>query len=154
MIRVPPNELNATSVPWPFASWGMDAIGPIKPTASNGHHFILPAIDYFTKWVKAASYKAVIKKVVANCVKDRIFCRFGVPESIITDNAANLNSDLMKAMYLLRSKTVLFAQLRPFFSTVRLVSLLDVSSLCFYMLKVFRYSIVYLTDLARLFWLC
>ncbi|XP_070004782.1 uncharacterized protein [Nicotiana sylvestris] len=41
MIEVPPNELNATSSPWPFAAWGMDVIGLIEPTASNGHRFIL-----------------------------------------------------------------------------------------------------------------
>ncbi|XP_070031865.1 uncharacterized protein [Nicotiana tomentosiformis] len=72
--------------------------GPFEPTASNGHRFILVAIDYFTKWFEAMSYKAVTKKVVADFVRDRIVCRFGVPESIITDNAANLNSDLMKDM--------------------------------------------------------
>ncbi|XP_070026531.1 uncharacterized protein [Nicotiana sylvestris] len=53
---------------------GMDAIGLIKPTASNGHKFILVSIDYFTKWVEAASYKAVTKKVIADFVKDRIVC--------------------------------------------------------------------------------
>ena len=56
------------------------------------------AIDYFKKWVEAASYKAVIKKVVADFVKDRVVCRFQVPEFMVTDNAANLNSDLMKSM--------------------------------------------------------
>ncbi|XP_070013895.1 uncharacterized protein [Nicotiana sylvestris] len=60
--------------------------------------FILVAIDYFTKWVEAASYKAVTKKFDANFVKDHIVCPFGVPKSIITDNTANLNSDLMKAI--------------------------------------------------------
>ncbi|XP_070009761.1 uncharacterized protein [Nicotiana sylvestris] len=60
--------------------------------------FILVAIDSFTKWVEAASYKAVTKKVIADFVKDLTICRFRVPESIITDNVANLNSDLMKAM--------------------------------------------------------
>ncbi|XP_047264742.1 uncharacterized protein LOC124896912 [Capsicum annuum] len=48
-IRVPPNELNVMGSPWPFASWGMDIIGRIEPPASNGHRFILVAIDYFTK---------------------------------------------------------------------------------------------------------
>nr|XP_009624272.1 uncharacterized protein LOC104115365 [Nicotiana tomentosiformis] len=98
IIRVPPNELNATSSPWPFSACGMDVIGPIKPDALNRHMFILVAIDYFTKWVEAASYKAVTKKVLADFVRDRIVCRFEVPESTITDNAANLNSDLMKAI--------------------------------------------------------
>ncbi|XP_070011011.1 uncharacterized protein [Nicotiana sylvestris] len=98
MIKVLPNKLNATSSPWPFAAWGMDVIGPIEHTASNGHGFILVAIDYFIKWVEAASYKVVTKKVIEDFVKDRIFCRFGVLESIITDNTANLNSDLMKAI--------------------------------------------------------
>ncbi|XP_070014169.1 uncharacterized protein [Nicotiana sylvestris] len=77
---------------------GMDVIGLIEPTTSNGHRFILVAIDYFTKWVEALAYKVVTKKVVADFVRDRIVCRFGVPESIITNNAVNLNSDLMKTM--------------------------------------------------------
>ncbi|XP_070022264.1 uncharacterized protein [Nicotiana sylvestris] len=48
--------------------------------------------------VEVASYKAVTKKVVADFVKDRIVCRFGVLESIVIDNAAKINSDLMKVM--------------------------------------------------------
>ncbi|XP_070005495.1 uncharacterized protein [Nicotiana sylvestris] len=91
MIKVPPKELNATSSPWPFAAWGMDVIGPIEPTISNGHRFILVAIDYCTKWIETASYKAVTKKVIADFIKKRIVCRFGVPKSIVTNNAANLN---------------------------------------------------------------
>ncbi|XP_070015982.1 uncharacterized protein [Nicotiana sylvestris] len=70
MIKVPPNELNATNSRWPFAAWGMDVIGLIKPTASNRHKFILVAIDYFTKWVEAALYKPVTKKVIADFVND------------------------------------------------------------------------------------
>nr|XP_018631391.1 uncharacterized protein LOC108947664 [Nicotiana tomentosiformis] len=76
----------------------MDVIRPIEPTTSNGHMIILVAIDYFIKWVEAISYKVVAKNVIADFIRDRIVCRFGVPESIITDNTANLNSDLMKAM--------------------------------------------------------
>ncbi|XP_049386034.1 uncharacterized protein LOC125850203 [Solanum stenotomum] len=57
--------------------------------------FILVAIDYFTKWVEASSYKSVTKKVVTDFVRNNIICRFGIPESIITDNGANLNSGLM-----------------------------------------------------------
>ncbi|GMY17409.1 protein NYNRIN-like [Fagus crenata] len=41
------------------AAWGMDVIGAITPKASNGHEFILVAIDYFTKWVEACSFKNV-----------------------------------------------------------------------------------------------
>ncbi|XP_049342867.1 uncharacterized protein LOC125807104 [Solanum verrucosum] len=78
------------------AAWGMDIIGSIEPAASNGHRFILVAIDYFTKWVEAASYKLVTKKVVADFVRNNLICRFGVPKSIITDNGANLNSHLMR----------------------------------------------------------
>ncbi|XP_059292496.1 uncharacterized protein LOC132045947 [Lycium ferocissimum] len=82
--------------PWPFVAWGMDVIGPIEPAASNKHRFILVAMDYFTKWVEAASYSTVTKKVVTDFVHKNIICRFGIPESIITDNGANLNSHLMK----------------------------------------------------------
>ncbi|XP_059295480.1 uncharacterized protein LOC132048811 [Lycium ferocissimum] len=96
LIKVPPIELNAMTSPWPFAAWGMDVIGPIEPVASNKHRFILVAIDYFTKWVEATSYSSVTKKVVTDFVRNNIICRFSIPESIITDNGANLNSHLNK----------------------------------------------------------
>ncbi|EOY28052.1 RNA-directed DNA polymerase (Reverse transcriptase), Ribonuclease H [Theobroma cacao] len=76
--------------------WGMDVIGLITPKASNGHRFILVAIDYFTKWVEAASYANVTQKVVCKFIQKEIICRYGLPERIITDNASNLNGAMVK----------------------------------------------------------
>ena len=59
--------------PWPFSMWGMDVIRPITPKASNGHRFIFVVIDYFTKWVEAASYTSVTKSVVAQFIKREIY---------------------------------------------------------------------------------
>ncbi|XP_070035167.1 uncharacterized protein [Nicotiana tomentosiformis] len=96
LIHAPPLELYPMLAPWPFVAWGMDVIGPIQPKASNGHRFILVAIDYFTKWVKAVTFKATTKKAVVDFVHSNIICRFGIPKTIITDNATNLNSHLMR----------------------------------------------------------
>ena len=76
LVRVTPHELNTMSSPWPFVACGMDVIGPIEPSASNRHRFILVAIDYFTKWVEPASKKSVTKKVVADFVHNNLICRF------------------------------------------------------------------------------
>ncbi|XP_027156902.1 uncharacterized protein K02A2.6-like [Coffea eugenioides] len=98
IIRAPPTELHSMIAPWPCSMWGMDVIGTIDPPASNGHRFILVAIEYFTKWVEAESFKHVTKKVVANFLRDHIICRFGVPETLITDNAKNLNNDMVDGL--------------------------------------------------------
>jgi hypothetical protein len=50
-IHVLPTPLSVLTSPWPFSMWGIDMIGRIEPTASNGHFFILVAINYFIKWV-------------------------------------------------------------------------------------------------------
>nr|XP_027067607.1 uncharacterized protein LOC113693243 [Coffea arabica] len=86
------------TAPWPCSIWGMDVIGTIDPPASNGHRFILVAIEYFTKWVEAASYKHVTKKVVSDFLRNNIICRFGVPETLITDNVKNLNNDMVDGL--------------------------------------------------------
>ncbi|RDY07550.1 hypothetical protein CR513_08326, partial [Mucuna pruriens] len=46
-------------------------IGPIESKASNGHRFILVAIDYFTKWVEATSYTSVTKSIVVKSSQAR-----------------------------------------------------------------------------------
>jgi transposase InsO family protein len=97
-VHVPPTLLNVLSSPWPFSMWGIDMIGAIEPKASNGHRFILVAIDYFTKWVEATSYANVTKQVVARFIKNQIICRYGVPSRIITDNGTNLNNKTMKEL--------------------------------------------------------
>ncbi|RDX92350.1 Pol polyprotein, partial [Mucuna pruriens] len=74
---------------------GLDIIGPIEPKASNGHRFILVVIDYFTKWVEAASYPNVTKSIVVKLIKRDIICRYGLPAHIITDNGTNLNNKMM-----------------------------------------------------------
>ncbi|XP_070022453.1 uncharacterized protein [Nicotiana sylvestris] len=58
--------------------------------------FILVAIDYFTKWIETVTFKAITKKAVVDFVHSNIICRFGIPKTIITDNAANLNRHLMR----------------------------------------------------------
>ena len=70
----------------------------IKPTASNGHRFILVAIDYFTKWVEAAYFAFVTKNVVAQLIKQNLICWYTIPERIITDNATNLNNTMITVL--------------------------------------------------------
>nr|XP_009776110.1 PREDICTED: uncharacterized protein K02A2.6-like [Nicotiana sylvestris] len=96
LINSPSLDLHPMSAPWPFVAWGIDVIGLIEPKASNGYIFILVAIDYFTKWVEAVTFKVVTKKEVVDFVHSNIIFRFGIPKTIITDNTANLNSHLMR----------------------------------------------------------
>ena len=49
VIHLPSMELQGMSFSWPFAVWGTDIIGEVRPKASNGHCYIVVATDYFSK---------------------------------------------------------------------------------------------------------
>ena len=87
--------MNVLTALWPFAMWGIDMIGEIIPTASNGHRFILVAIDYFTKWDGETSFATVTKNIMAWFIRHNLICRYGVPERIITDNGSNLKNKMI-----------------------------------------------------------
>ena len=97
----PPHDLYSMTTPWPFATWGIDVIGKVTPPGSNGHAFVLVAVDYFTKWVEAASYTELTAKKVARFIKENIFCRYGVPNEIISDNGMHFEgaADQLLAEY-------------------------------------------------------
>ncbi|RVW80740.1 hypothetical protein CK203_050713 [Vitis vinifera] len=88
LIHVPSSELHALTSPWPFSVWGIDIIRKISSKSSSGHEFILVTIDYFTKWVKAASYARLTSSGVASFIRLHIICRYGVLHELIPDRRA------------------------------------------------------------------
>ena len=78
--------------------WGIDVIGVIEPKAANRHCFIPVAINYFTKWVKAASYASIRRSLVVRFIKREIICRYGLQRKIIMDNGTNLDNKMMEEM--------------------------------------------------------
>ena len=75
-------------------------IGRIAFKASNGHEYILVAIDYFTKWVEAASYSVLKAKHVARLIENNIIYRYGVPQEIISDNGSHFKGEVRTIMEL------------------------------------------------------
>ena len=73
----------------------MDLIGKIYPASSKGHNFILVATKYFTKWVEAVPLKKVEHKDVIQFIKEQIIHRFGIPQSITTDQGTMYIGDEM-----------------------------------------------------------
>ena len=94
LIHVPPLELHALTSPQPFSIWGIDIIGKISPKSSSGHEFILFAIDYFTKWVEAASYARLTSSRVASFIRSHIIYRYRVPHELISDRGVHFRADV------------------------------------------------------------
>ena len=70
-----------------FEQWGMDIIGEINPNYSLQHKYILMATNYFTRLVEAILLRLVNEDVVMDFLQDHIMTRFGVPISLVFDNA-------------------------------------------------------------------
>lgn len=68
---------------------GIDVVGPMPQKAANGHLYIIMAIDYFTKWVKAISLSIVTMKNTTRFIQRDIICKYGVLNKIITNTATN-----------------------------------------------------------------
>ena len=91
---MPPSELQALTLPWPCSLWGIDIIGKISPKSSSGHEFILVAIDYFTKWVEAASYARLTSFGVTNFIISHIIYHYGVIHELISDKEVHFRADV------------------------------------------------------------
>ena len=90
--RAPASAMNPIIKPWPFRGWGIDLIGQIYPPSSKNHKFILVATDYFTKWVEAIPLKNVTSRDMVEFVKKHIVYRFGIPQTIMTDQGTMFTS--------------------------------------------------------------
>jgi hypothetical protein len=91
--QVPASAMNPIIKLWSFRGCGIDMIGMINPPSSKGHKFILVATDYFTKWVEAIPLKKVDSEDAIQFVQEHIIYRFGLPQTITTDQGSIFVSD-------------------------------------------------------------
>ena len=81
--HVPAQGLRMIPITWPFATWGLDMVGPFKRSKDKKTH-LLVAVDKFTKWVEVEPVSKCDATTAVQFIKKVIF-RFGFPHSIITD---------------------------------------------------------------------
>ena len=65
-----------------FDVLGTDFMGHFP--SSCGNQYILVAVDYVSKWVKAVTLPSNDAKVVVKFIKNNIFSRFGTRKAIIS----------------------------------------------------------------------
>ncbi|GJR38318.1 reverse transcriptase domain-containing protein [Tanacetum coccineum] len=91
--EMPQNNIQVCEV---FDVWGLDFMGPF--TQSRGNKYILVALDYVSKWVKAQALPTNDARVVVKFLR-QLFARFGVPKALICDRGTYFcNSKLEKAL--------------------------------------------------------
>ena len=78
--------------PWQVVS--LDLVGPF-PTTARGHTIILVFLNYFTRWRDAIPAQNDSAETIAEILEERIFCYFGIPERLHTDQGAQFESKLM-----------------------------------------------------------
>jgi transposase InsO family protein len=67
-----------------FAVWHLDMVGPLRQ-ASGGFTHLLVAVDKFSKWIEARPIVNICSEEAVPFFTDIIY-RFGIPNTIITDN--------------------------------------------------------------------
>ena len=79
-----------------FDVWGIDFMGPFPP--SFGNLYILVAMDYVFKWIKAATLPTNDAKVITRFLQKNIFTRFGTSRAIISDEGSHFCNRLLESL--------------------------------------------------------
>jgi len=78
----------------PFERIHLDITGP-HPRSRRGSVYIVTVVDAFSKWADAFPTSNRDAATVARILVEQVICRFGCPLSLLTDNAKELDGELM-----------------------------------------------------------
>jgi hypothetical protein len=82
--HLPAQALQTIPITWPFAVWHLNMVGPLRQ-ALGGFTHLLVAVDKFSKWIEVRPIVNVCSEEAVSFFTDIIY-RFGIPNTIITDN--------------------------------------------------------------------
>ena len=81
----------------PWQTVAVDLVGPM-PLSDRGNSWILVVSDHFTRWSDALAIPDGTAAVVARVLDERLFCYFGLPEQIHSDQGSQFESLLMEEL--------------------------------------------------------
>ena len=93
-VPAPQAPLGTIKSQHPFQRLSWDIMGPL-PTTLRGHKYILVVTDLFSKWVEAFPLAATDIVTLAKILTVEVICRYGVPESLHSDQGANFVSEVI-----------------------------------------------------------
>jgi len=82
----PHGMLQPVKVHGPWDMIAIDLVGPLPKTRYGKEH-ILVIVDHFSKWVELFPIKDTKAQTIIPVLEKEIFCRWGSPKSMLSDNA-------------------------------------------------------------------
>lgn len=89
-----PGRLQSIVAEEPFELISVDVLGPLTPSAT-GNRYIVVVSDHFTKWTEATAMPAATARAVAHYLVNDIFCRFGAPSRLLSDQGSIFTGSLL-----------------------------------------------------------
>ena len=83
------------TVPWSFAQWGLDIMGPF-PTVLRQLKFLVVGINYFTEWVEAELLATITEKSICSFVRRNMIYRYGIPRVLVSNNGKQFDNNAFK----------------------------------------------------------
>jgi hypothetical protein len=80
-----------------FTKWGIDYT-TCHPTSARGHHYIIVAVEYFTKWVKAMPTFKDDCKTTTLFLFNQIIARFDISREIVTNDGSHFQNKMMSEL--------------------------------------------------------
>ncbi|XP_074362592.1 uncharacterized protein LOC141702890 [Apium graveolens] len=93
--------LTSINSPIPFATWGIDILGPF-PIATSQRKFLIIAIDYFTKWLEESWIVPIKAYIQTGWLPNDVTgsrklamraLRYEIPCILVTDNGTQFNNE-------------------------------------------------------------
>ena len=89
--------LQPTRVGDVFERVSIDITGP-HPHSRRGIIYILTVVDSFSKWAEEVALRDKGAETVARVLVEYVFCRFGCPLELLSDNGQEVHSTIMKKL--------------------------------------------------------
>ena len=93
----PSGQMKSVKSLGPWDMLACDLMGPF-PVTQKQNTQLLVIVDHFSKWVELYPLRKATALSVARKLEQEVFCRWGAPSSLLSDNGTQFTSNILKTV--------------------------------------------------------